>query len=179
MPEMDGYETTKNIRRGQFVPKHSRNIPIIALTANAVKGDDQRCFDVGMNAYLAKPITISQLRNKIFTLFTGETNKIQKSEYSNNLKESIGDKDFLNLVHSYLKTSLDNLEKMKEGIKKTQPQLISKASHSLKSTTALLGEKDLAQLIQEIETLSSIYHINIHHFYESYTKAQIHQILHL
>lgn len=52
MPEMDGITATRAIRSGSVIP----NIPIIALTAQAMRGDREGCFDAGMNAYLSKPI---------------------------------------------------------------------------------------------------------------------------
>jgi two-component system, sensor histidine kinase and response regulator len=52
MPEMDGIEATKAIRKGNITP----NIPIIALTAQAMRGDREHCLAAGMNAYLSKPI---------------------------------------------------------------------------------------------------------------------------
>jgi CheY-like chemotaxis protein len=52
MPEMDGIAATKVIREGTASP----NIPIIALTAQAMRGDRERCLAAGMNAYLSKPI---------------------------------------------------------------------------------------------------------------------------
>lgn len=60
MPVMDGFEATKKIRL--FEAKNSsdnrkRRIPIIALTANAMKGDDEKCIQVGMDDYLAKPVS--------------------------------------------------------------------------------------------------------------------------
>lgn len=57
MPEMDGYETTKAIRSGE-VKTNSSEIPIIALTANAMKDDREKCLKVGMNDVLTKPINI-------------------------------------------------------------------------------------------------------------------------
>jgi two-component system, sensor histidine kinase and response regulator len=60
MPEMDGYEATRTIREKGF-----GEIPIIALTANAMKGEQKKCFDAGMNDYIAKPIKRDVVFNKI------------------------------------------------------------------------------------------------------------------
>lgn len=54
MPELDGFQTTAFIRQG--VTKAPRNIPIIALTANVMPGDSERCIEAGMNGYLSKPV---------------------------------------------------------------------------------------------------------------------------
>lgn len=59
MPEMDGVETTKAIR--STVQKEQKNIPIVALTAHAMKGDKERFISAGMDDYLAKPIEIDSL----------------------------------------------------------------------------------------------------------------------
>ncbi|MEJ2155022.1 MAG: response regulator [Desulfobacteraceae bacterium] len=60
MPEMDGLEASREIRENQY-GKNSPDIPIIALTANAMKGDREKCLAVGMNDYLTKPIEPEQL----------------------------------------------------------------------------------------------------------------------
>jgi CheY-like chemotaxis protein len=59
MPGMDGFEATAAIRLSERGT--GRHQPIIAMTAHAMKGDDQRCLDAGMDGYLAKPIRGEEL----------------------------------------------------------------------------------------------------------------------
>ncbi len=63
MPEMDGFEATRQIRQRELTT--ATHIPIIALTANAMPEDRQRCFDAGMDDYLSKPVRKQDLANKL------------------------------------------------------------------------------------------------------------------
>lgn len=63
MPELDGYETTKIIRENEKTT--GDHIPIIAMTAYAVKGDRQKCLGAGMDGYISKPIKADRLRAEI------------------------------------------------------------------------------------------------------------------
>jgi CheY-like chemotaxis protein len=58
MPEMNGYTTTRIIRNMQT---SQSKIPIIALTADAMKGDRERCLDAGMNNYISKPFKLEEI----------------------------------------------------------------------------------------------------------------------
>jgi CheY-like chemotaxis protein len=64
MPEMDGYEATHRIRNGEG-GKEVRNIPIIAMTANAMESDRKACKDAGMNDFLTKPLNRTLLKEKL------------------------------------------------------------------------------------------------------------------
>ena len=79
MPEMDGYETTKNIRSGQAGENNSE-IAIIALTANAMQGDKEKCLKAGMDDYLAKPIDPESLLAKLQQWLLADANKQQLME---------------------------------------------------------------------------------------------------
>lgn len=57
MPVMNGYDTTKAIRE---LDREDKNLPIIAMTADAFSGDVQKCLDYGMNAHIQKPLDIKE-----------------------------------------------------------------------------------------------------------------------
>ncbi|MBT4400701.1 MAG: response regulator, partial [Bacteroidetes bacterium] len=69
MPIMDGYETTRQIRKYEQDENRESGIYIIAMTANAMKGDREACLDVGMNDYISKPFKAEELKHKLEQLF--------------------------------------------------------------------------------------------------------------
>lgn len=83
MPVMDGYEATEKIRNG-YLPNINANIPIIALTANATKHDREKCFNVGMDGFLAKPLDILNL-DKILNEVVGNL-EIQTKETESQIR---------------------------------------------------------------------------------------------
>ncbi len=70
MPEMDGIEATHVIRRQER--ESGQHVPIIALTAHALKGDRERCLQAGMDAYIAKPLRARSLLEVIETTLATE-----------------------------------------------------------------------------------------------------------
>jgi signal transduction histidine kinase/CheY-like chemotaxis protein len=65
MPEMDGYEATRVIRD---MEEHKRYVPIIAMTAHTIKGERERCIEMGMDDYVSKPFNADELFDKMFKL---------------------------------------------------------------------------------------------------------------
>jgi two-component system sensor histidine kinase/response regulator len=74
MPEMDGYETTRLLRAAASTNRNPTT-PIVALTANALSDDRQRCLDAGMDDYLSKPVRLEELRTAVerWTNKTGDS----------------------------------------------------------------------------------------------------------
>ncbi|MDS4016029.1 MAG: response regulator, partial [Candidatus Accumulibacter sp.] len=68
MPEMDGLSATRQIREREALA--GRRVPIIAMTANALQGDRERCFEAGMDGYIAKPINQAALVDEIRRVMT-------------------------------------------------------------------------------------------------------------
>jgi CheY-like chemotaxis protein len=69
MPKMDGYETTRQIRR---IEGDKRHTPIVALTANALQGDREKCLSAGMDDYISKPFRGSDLEAIIMRWVQGK-----------------------------------------------------------------------------------------------------------
>jgi CheY-like chemotaxis protein len=65
MPEMDGYEATRQIRAYENETNAEHRIPIVAMTANVFKEDVEKCLAAGMTGHLGKPVDIEQLMNKL------------------------------------------------------------------------------------------------------------------
>jgi CheY-like chemotaxis protein len=74
MPVMDGYEATRQIRSGEAGDRY-REIPIIAMTANAMEGDRERCLAAGMNDYLTKPVQMQTLTQVLGQWLSSQTSR--------------------------------------------------------------------------------------------------------
>jgi CheY-like chemotaxis protein len=70
MPELDGYEATRIIRKEEasLPPAQSRHLHIIAMTANAMAGDREKCLDAGMDGYISKPISLERVEQVLVRL---------------------------------------------------------------------------------------------------------------
>lgn len=157
MPEMDGYETTEYIRKK--MPAAVKSIPIIALTAHVISGEKEKCLKSGMNDYLEKPFSSSQLCTKINSLVNKpapiSTSRIQSTIAMN-----------LDFLRKTFKGNPSFLAKIIEGSMEDLPRYMSKLSGpvarkdflkivdimiKLKSVFRLLGIYELAGLAHSIE----------------------------
>lgn len=179
MPEMDGFQATREIRAAESESGKSP-IPIVALTANALKGDREQCLAAGMSEYVAKPFTSEQLHS-VLSLYLQPSNGIRQPDLSTPAAErtttitlseteppidssvlegisryqklgapSIVDK----VVTVYLETSRDATDKLRDAVKRTNATLLRECAHALKSSSANVGAMGLADLCKRLEVLA-------------------------
>ena len=181
MPEMDGLEATRQIR--QLEAGGERRLPIVALTANALKGYRQRCEEAGMDGYLSKPFTLAALRRVLDDwLNNGGHGKKAGEEPGDKeqaapvcfpdecvvindetleclraLKSANGDDLLGQVIDAYLDTSPQLLAAMHQAVQATDRQQIYLQAHSLKSSSANVGAERLAHccLLMELEARSA------------------------
>ena len=155
MPIMDGYEATKIIRETQ----KGKDIPIIALTANAMKEDVEKTKAVGMNKHLNKPIDVEKLYETLLKYISQKTNeikeikdddKIELPEFENidikyGLKLVLDDKKiFINILKGLYEYKDINLESMdKDEFKRT--------THTIKGISASAGALNLNKIAKQLD----------------------------
>ncbi len=169
MPEMDGIEATKIIRN--TISKH---LPIIALTALAIKGDEQKCKDAGMSDYLSKPFEEIQLLNLVSKLLGGQA-EIQKSTPVNQLParalfslkkiEELAQGDALfvaEMIDVFIEQVQLSLVQMKQALEKGDITTVKKVAHRMKPSIDNMCIESLHKEIRELETSSEkLYSDNI------------------
>ncbi|MCS7220115.1 MAG: response regulator [Anaerolineae bacterium] len=156
MPEMDGLETTRWIRQ-RFPPE--RQPYIIALTANALQGDRERCLEAGMDDYLAKPIRLEDLAHalqRVPARVERPTEPTINREALQRFHEMMGeDSDALgDLIDGFLTEAPRLLEQIHQALATGEASVLQRAAHTLKSNAALFGAETLATLCREVELLA-------------------------
>ena len=147
MPEMGGVECTEIIRADKQL-----DIPIIALTANAVKGEEEKCFKAGMNEFVSKPFNPDELYNKI-NLAMGRTDREESSFDLRKIKRLYGSdqkkiNDFLMMIKLQLESDLASLN---AKIEERDQDAVAFLAHKMKSTLDLIGSQKIRSQILKLE----------------------------
>ncbi len=170
MPEMDGYTATASIRRLQNEGKLP-NFPIIALTANAIEGDREKCLSAGMDDYLSKPFKSDALLRVIQSWIKTDispacTNSELEPELPDAI-ESVVNHEALNtikqlapndqdaflcrVVTMYMDNAANLLKTLEQAWSVGDLENIRSTSHTLKSSSHQVGAYTLAELCREVE----------------------------
>jgi PAS domain S-box-containing protein len=163
MPEMDGFEATAAIRSRER--RQEGHVPILAMTAHAMKGDRERCLASGMDGYLAKPIRARQLREAIVRMLgTSATapapdarcaENTASLDWSDALRTVGGDSKLLaSLIHAFLEESPRLTAAIHQALAAGDAAALHTAAHTLKGSLQYLGAHQAAQAAYHLETLA-------------------------
>ena len=174
MPEMDGMEATAAIRAQERTL--GTHIPIIGVTAHAMKGDRERCLDGGMDGYVSKPIRPETLFSELARLVSDsaplkaqpaavpkaagtkatDANPAGVLDRSGLLERVDGDMDLLgDLIGIFKEDSVRQLAAIHDAIENNQAELVKLAAHTLKGTCGNLGAPEAAAVASELEHLAA------------------------
>ena len=158
MPVMDGLAATEAILR-QEKEEQRAHIPIIALTANTLKGDKERYEQMGMDGYLSKPVDFKELKLYFENLLNVEHEGVIVSEpLSIPTKESIALKMGLDILtvemilDNFFLTLEDDLQKLEIAHKNQDEQTVKTMAHYLKGASANLFLEKAVELLESIES---------------------------
>lgn len=154
MPIMDGYECTVKIRASEGDKKHTK---IVAMTANAMEGDAEKCIDAGMDEYISKPINFNTMFNMIEA-----SAKVKKETYDYNkiiddnidcfMKTTGLDKDDAReILNDYVKYLPDLLSSISDAIDDRDFDKMAKQTHELKGSSGTFGIISMYELAIELE----------------------------
>ena len=167
MPELDGYEVTRRIRAEEAdTPTAQRHSPyIIAVTANSLVGDKEKCLAVGMNDYLTKPLHTADLAKVLERALPLVQPSLRPSAARagegldpaviaglKELREPGQPDPLKELIELFLKDVRLRLQQMELSLLQQDPTGLSGAAHSVKGSASNLGARHLAALCASLET---------------------------
>ncbi len=177
MPVMDGFEATQRIRRTEKAALSLKPaVPIVALTAHALKGLEEKCLRNGMDDFLIKPLRRRQLLDKV-NKWLGEITKTPPEDsptrrsalpvmqsagttmsppmkWSNALEEFLGKQELLlQVVTSFIRTAGDQMASIKMALMGNNGRIVSKESHAIKGAAANLCAHRLWEVASELDKI--------------------------
>ncbi len=168
MPVLDGYVTTQEIRRREQGKRHTT---IIAMTANALKGEREKCLDVGMDDYISKPVDLEELAVILERWSTAVERTIQSTkpqaietqpkfmsqepvpiDLARLHKITRGDEEFqTELLITFLKDAPTYLEGVKQAVNAEDYNALALRAHQLKGAASSMGILKLPNLAAQLE----------------------------
>jgi len=165
MPEMNGWEATQAIREKEM--STGAHIPIVAMTAHAMKGDKERCLAAGMDAYLTKPIRTQELLSVLDEIGSHKTGPpfpldipskktpTDAIDLEATLERLDGDRNLFQELTELFKDDCPRMvERMRRAIVLCDAKSLEACAHTLKGSSANLGAMAVSHAAGEIERLA-------------------------
>jgi len=156
MPEMGGVEATRAIREREAESRQQR-IPIIAMTAYAMKEDQEKCLEAGMDGYVSKPVSPEKLRRIIqdFASSVGDLNSAPPVDLDAALEVVGGDRELLQeAVQVFLEEDYPRqLKELSQGIESQDASAVRAAAHGIKGVLKSFGAQLGGEMAFRLETM--------------------------
>ena len=176
MPVMDGYEATSAIRR---LPEgRGEYLPIVALTANALQGDRQKCLQAGMDDFLSKPYSLVQLQ-AVLSRWLPAATQLKTAEMPSQAAPPVEEEHAVSapainpkalealreldpdggmglareIMRTFLASAQERVGHIEQAIASGNSEILGQAAHALKSSTANVGAETLSGLYKQLEKL--------------------------
>ncbi|MFZ1810051.1 MAG: ATP-binding protein [Candidatus Nitrotoga sp.] len=169
MPEMDGYQLTAAIRADEASKADKRRIPIIALTANALKGEAEHCRAVGMEDYLSKPVQLADLKATLAKWLPAAASlatavpsvplaTAAEPVDVSVLKGLVGNDSAIisEFLRDFRSSSVKIAAELRAAYQAGQTAAVSAAAHKLKSSARSVGALALGELCAEMEQAGKV-----------------------
>lgn len=168
MPELDGYQATQAIRQLES-KSGEKPVPIIAVSGNTAVGDQEKCISAGMNDFLGKPFTCTQLK-AVLAKYRVVSETIPESEDTDaeesgapsldssvlgglsQLQQGWGQDLVKKVVQAYLQNSRELVTRLQSAIESADTKSIGADAHALRSSSAKVGALKLADLCRTLGT---------------------------
>ena len=148
MPEMDGFTAAREIRRRE----NGKRVPIVALTANALSGDRERCIEAGMDDYLAKPILETELQRVLHRFLGSEAPALDPSVLD--ALRVVSPPEFIGeLVSLYIDDATVRIDALRDAVRRGDASAVASTAHALKSSSGNVGAECVRRLCTQLEEL--------------------------
>jgi len=160
MPELDGYDATREIRNPESnVLNH--NVTVVAMTANAMKEDREKCLESGMDDYLSKPVKPQELDNMLKKWLSKQNESsldepllLEKEvlDWAGFLERAMDDENIAKeIFDEFLKEIPTRIDNINKAVKKGDVLELKKKAHTLKGSSANTGAVGLQEIAYKIE----------------------------
>jgi two-component system, sensor histidine kinase and response regulator len=163
MPEMDGFEATAAIRKAEAAS--GGHVPIIAMTAHAMKGDRERCLASGMDAYLSKPIDVDRFLELVESQSGDRPLEAMAlhsddEEHAFDLGETLARLDgnvalMREVVVLFREQTAERIAGLRTAADRSDAEAVARLAHALKGEAAMLGVEPLAAAAGRLERLAN------------------------